>query len=178
MGGWCFSRLLTRLSFQFIKLLTIRKIASRTNVMTGRMESFTHTAHLAQSGNPRNISKAEGWLLVVQSMGIAVLLAVSFQSHLWEWGGIIRMLAQIVFIILIILVSRGLAKTRRVHPRGFKWRLTCAGILPVVVAVIGGWFWTAPTFHDTSWIITTAVAVGASLPGALVGLELVVRGNK
>ncbi len=178
MGGLCPSRSLNRLYFQFIKSLTIRKIASRTNAITGRMKSFTHTAHLAQSGNPRNISQAERWLLVVQSMGIAVLLAVSFQSHLWEWGGIIRMLAQIVFIILIILVSRGLAKTRRVHPRGFKWRLTCAGILPVVVAVIGGWFWTAPTFHDTSWIITTAVAVGASLPGALVGLELVVRGNK
>ena len=178
MGGLCPSRSLNRLYFQFIKSLTIRKIASRTNAITGRMKSYTHTAHLAQSGNPRNISQAEGGLLVVQSMGIAVLLAVSFQSHLWEWGGIIRMLAQIVFIILIILVSRGLAKTRRVHPRGFKRRLTCAGILPVVVAVIGGWFWTAPTFHDTSWIITTAVAVGASLPGALVGLELVVRGNK
>lgn len=146
--------------------------------MADKKESFTQVAHVAQSQTPKNISATEGWLLLIQALGCAILLAVSFQSHTLKWGGTISLLTQGAFFILLLTVSSRFAITRRIHPLGYKRRLIFAGLLPVFVAAIGGWFWVAPPTHEASWVLTTAVAVLSCIPSAAVGLDLVRRGNR
>lgn len=139
---------------------------------------LSETAHAARVSNPRGVSPKEGWLILLQASGIAVLLTVTFQSHSWEWGGIIRLLTQGAFLVFIVVVTSRMAMARRVHPLGHKRRILLAHILPVLAALIGGWFWTVPPSHDTSWGATTAVAVLSCLPLAAVGLHLISQGNR
>ncbi|GAA2115099.1 hypothetical protein GCM10009824_12830 [Kocuria atrinae] len=110
--------------------------------------------------------------------GAAALLAVSFQAHSWEWGGLIRLLSQIAFLILLFVVISRIAAARGVHPVGHRLRLLGAGVFSTVVAMIAGWFWTVPQTHDTSWVVTTAVAVIAVVPLLLIGGQLVMRGSR
>lgn len=138
-------------------------------------KSTGHFTQAARARTPRGVSPKEGWLILIQASGIAAFLAITFQSRSWEWGGIIHFLAVGVFGMFTIMVTHRMAMTRRVHPLGHKHRNILAGILPVLTALIGGWFWTVPPGHDTSWVITTAVAVLSCLPLAAVGLRQGIR---
>ncbi|WP_143336768.1 hypothetical protein [Corynebacterium pacaense] len=109
---------------------------------------------------------------------MAVFMTVIFQSHFWDWGGIIRFFAQAVFLVFIALVTRCMVTVRRVHPLGHRRLIIAACALPMAAVVIGGWFWIVPLNHGTSWMITTAVAVVSCLPLAVVGLRLIRQGKK
>lgn len=146
--------------------------------MTRGKGDFTQAVQAARTRTPRGISPKEGWLTLVHAMGITALLAITFQSHSWEWGGIIRLLTQGAFLVFIIAITSRIAMARRVHPRGHERRNILAGTLPFLAAVIGGWFWIVPSSHDMSWMVTTAVAVLSCLPLAAVGLHLIVQGNR
>lgn len=145
---------------------------------TPRMGHFTHVAHAARTKTPRGVSAKEGWLILAEAGGIAVLFTIVFQSHSWEWGGIIRFVAQGAFLVFLVVLTSRMAAARRVHPRGHTRRIILAHLLPFLVAVIGGWFWIVPSSHDTSWLVTTAVAVLSCLPLVGVGLQLISQGKK
>lgn len=83
-----------------------------------------------------------------------------------------------MFGVFTIMVARRMAMARRVHPRGHKRRIVLAYLFPFLAAVIGGWFWAVPPGHDTSWVVTTAVAVFSCLPLAAVELRLIIQGNR
>ena len=139
---------------------------------------FAQAAQAARARTPRGVSPKEGWLILLEAGGIATFLTITFQSHSWEWGGIIRFLAQGAFLVFIVVITSRMARARRVHPLGHKRRTILAGLLPVLAALIGGWFWTVPSSHDTSWVVTTAVAVLSCLPLAAVGLHLISQGDR
>lgn len=138
---------------------------------------FSSAAHEARGRTPIGVARKEGWLVLTVAAGAGVLLAVSFQAHSWEWGGIIRLLTQIGFLVLLVTVISQLAAARGVHPAGHRLRMVLAGAFATVVAVIGGWFWIVPPTHHTSRFITTAVAVLAVMPLALRGAQLIAKAN-
>lgn len=139
---------------------------------------YSRAASEARSKNPLGVSRKEGWLVLTVAAGAGVLLAVSFQAHSWEWGGIIRLVSQIGFLVLLVTVISGIAPARGVHPVGHRLRLLVAGAFATLVAVIGGWFWTVPQVHGASWTVTTTVAIIAVMPLALIGVQLIAKGRK
>lgn len=149
-----------------------------TETGTDSSGRFTEAARVARTRPPKGVSRREGWLILIQALGGGALLSISFQSHAWEWGGIIRFLAQGAFLAMIIMVTGQLAAARGVHPLGHRRRVILAGVLPVLVAAIGGWFWIVPPSHDTPWPVTTAVAILSIVPFAAVGLQLISKGDR
>lgn len=143
-----------------------------------RQGRFSRAAAEARSKAPAGVSSREGWFIVGYAVVAAVALSVIFNVQSSEWSGVIRIGAQAIFLVLVILLTTRIANARGVHPRGFRRRLLVSVAIVVVFAVMGGWFWIVPDSHSTPWYVVTALTVLCLLPLAAVGLELVRAGRK
>lgn len=139
---------------------------------------FSPAAAQAREQNPRGVSKKEGWLIVAQAVGSAMMMSIFFQAHNWYWGGIINFSSVGVFLILTVMMSTRMARARAVHPTGHRRRLLLASLLPLLTIGIGGWYWTLYAQHSGSWLLTTSAAVLSCLPLAALGYSLVARSNR
>lgn len=135
---------------------------------------FSSAAARSRTTAPRGVSATEGWWLVVIAVGLGVSHAFIYQSHAFEWGGILRSLVLLLSITGLAWVGMRASAARRVRPRGHGRLLGLAGAWGVLVVLVAGWFWIVPAQgHEVGWVVTSLVAVIGVLPIALVGLRLV-----
>lgn len=143
------------------------------------MNRFSDAAQEARKSAPRGVSAREGWWIV----GLAVVLGLShaflYQSHAFEWGGILSFLVLFLTIAAIVWVSLQRRAAERVHPTGHGRLLALAAAWGVLVILVAGWFWIVPAGgHTAGWLVTSLVATIGVLPLALVGLRLVRAGGR
>lgn len=111
-------------------------------------------------------------------MVFAVVLGAShalvYQSHAFEWGGLLRSLVLLGTMVAIVWLGAKGSAARRVRPRGHARSLWLAGAWAMIVVLVAGWFWIVPADgQDAGPAVTTLVALVGVLPLALVGLRLV-----
>lgn len=135
---------------------------------------FSQAAQQAAGGGARGVSRAEGWWLVGLAVVLGACHAFLYQSHAFEWGGILRWLVLFVTITAVAWVGLQVTAARRVHPRGHARWLAAAMLWALLVVLVAGWWWIVPDEgHEVAWGPTSLVAMVGVLPLALVGLRLV-----
>lgn len=142
------------------------------------MNRFSEAAQDARRSSPRGVSAREGWWVIALAVVLGVSHAFVYQSHAFEWGGILRSLVLFLTIFGIAWVGLQRRAAERVHPAGHGRLLALALIWGVLVVGVAGWFWIVPAQgHPVGWPVTSLVAALGVLPLALVGLRLVSLGD-
>lgn len=143
------------------------------------MGRFSQAANDARSTTPRGVSRQEGWWIVTVAVVLGVSHAFIYQSHAFEWGGIMRAAVLFLMILGVAWVSWQRSAAERVHPAGHGRLLAAASAWGVLVVLVAGWFWIVPADgHPVGWGLTSLVAVIGVLPLVLVGLRLVRAGDR
>lgn len=142
------------------------------------MSRFSDAARDAAATAPRGISSAEGWWIVALAVVLGVSHAFVYQSHAFEWGGILRAVVLFLMSFGVAWVALQRRAAERVHPTGHGRALMAALGWAFLVVVVAGWLWIVPAEgHRVGWVPTTVVAALGVLPLALVGLRLARAGS-
>ncbi|WP_289020300.1 hypothetical protein [uncultured Ornithinimicrobium sp.] len=143
------------------------------------MGRFSQAADDARSTTPRGVSRQEGWWIVTLAVVLGVSHAFLYQSHAFEWGGVLRAAVLFLTIFGVAWVSLQRRAAERVHPAGHGRLLAAALAWGVLVVLVAGWFWIVPADgHPVGWGLTSLVAAIGVLPLVLVGLRLVRAGDR
>jgi hypothetical protein len=122
------------------------------------------------------VSTAEGWWTVASAGLVSLLVAIALRAGHGATG------TGPIFLLLLVPVVRFVATHRRsaerVHPRMYRQWYVAAWLWSMVVAVAAFWYWVSrePQPSGPLWL-TSAVALVAALPLALVGARLVAGGR-
>ena len=106
-------------------------------------------------------------------------MAFVFQSHAFEWGGMLRFGALFLLIFSTSWLGLQVRQAQRIHERGHSRRLLTAGLWGVLVILLSGWFWIVPAQgHEVGWLWTSLVAAVAVVPLIALGADMARKGSR
>jgi hypothetical protein len=119
------------------------------------------------------VSTTEGWWTIA-SAGLAfVVVAVALRTGHGAGPGYLLVLPPVV-----ILLARYRRSAARVHPRKYQQWYAMASVWCLVVAVAAFWYWVLRDPQQPGPLgLTSAAALVAALPLAIVGARLVAGGR-
>ena len=96
-------------------------------------------------------------------MAWAVWAAIAYQSANMAWGGIVLFGTVVAFMVFMTVHTLFFRNTVKDHPRVRLDAILCTALF-LSTSVFTAWLWVWPTDHNTSWPITTGVAVLQAVP--------------